>query len=80
MRCPLRWNGDGRSASQNMETVRRPLGMRFPVAITFTDILPVAIVAAVESIQHKGICPYSAHLFINVLAKVGNVEDAASIV
>ena len=63
-----------------METVRRPLGMRFPVTIILTDVLPVAIVVAIQPIQHEGVCPYPAHLFVDVLAKVGNVADTASIV
>jgi hypothetical protein len=56
--------------------------MRFPVVtITLADVLvSVAIVVPVQSIQYKGVCPYPAHLFIDVLAKVGNVEDATSIV
>jgi hypothetical protein len=55
--------------------------MRFPiVTITLPDVLPVAIVVAVQSIHCKGVCPYPAHLFIDVLAKVGNVEDATAIV
>ena len=49
------------------------------MTITLADVLPVAIVVAVKSIQHEGICPYPAHLFIDVLAKVSNVENAASI-
>jgi hypothetical protein len=31
-------------------------------------------------IDHKNGCPYPAHLFIDVLAKVGYVENAASII
>ena len=55
--------------------------MRFPVVtMTLADVLPVAIVVAVQSIHYKGVCPYSAHLFIDVLAKVGYVEDATAIV
>jgi hypothetical protein len=55
--------------------------LRFTVVtIALAATLPVAIVVAVQSIQHEGICPYSAHLFIDVLAKVGNVNDATAIV
>jgi hypothetical protein len=55
--------------------------MRFPVVtITLTDVLPVAIVVAVQSIHCKGVCPYPAHLFIDVLAQVGYVKNATSIV
>ena len=55
--------------------------MRFPVVtMTLADVLPVAIVVAVQSIHYKGVCPYSAHLFIDVLAKIGYVKNATSIV
>ena len=55
--------------------------MRFPiVTIALADVLPLAIVVAVQSIHHKGVCPYSAHLFIDVLAKVGYVKNATSII
>jgi hypothetical protein len=53
--------------------------MRF-VTITLADILPVAIVVAVQSIHYKAVCPYPAHLLIDVLAKVGYVKNATSIV
>jgi hypothetical protein len=48
--------------------------------ITFADVLLVAIVVAVQSIHCKGIRPYPAHLFIDVLAKVGYAKNATSIV
>jgi hypothetical protein len=55
--------------------------MRFLiVTIPLADALPVAIVVAVQSIHCNGGCPYPAHLFIDVLAKVGYVENASSIV
>jgi hypothetical protein len=55
--------------------------MRFPVVtMTLADVLPVAIVVAVQSIHYKGVCPYSAHLFIDVLAKIGYVKNATPIV
>jgi hypothetical protein len=54
--------------------------MRFPIVITLADVLPVAIVVAVQSIHYKGVCPYPAHLFVDVLAKVGYVKNATSIV
>jgi hypothetical protein len=53
--------------------------MRF-VTIALADVLPVAIVVAVQSIHYKGVRPYPAHLFIDVLAKVGYVKNATSIV
>jgi hypothetical protein len=53
--------------------------MRF-VTITLADVLPVAIIVAVQSIHCKGVRPYPAHLFIDVLAKVGYVKNATAIV
>ena len=53
--------------------------VRFPVVTAvLTDVLPVAV--AVQSVHYKGVCPYPAHLFIDVLAKVGHVKNAATIV
>ena len=40
----------------------------------------VAIAMAVERLRDMGGCPDPAHLFIDVLAKVGYIEDAAAIV
>jgi len=54
------------------------LRMRFPV--TILGVLPVTVASAVQSIQHEGICSYSAHLFIDVLAKIGNVKNATSVI
>ena len=50
------------------------------VTITLADVSPVAIVVAVQSIHYNGVCPYPAHLFRDVLAKVGYVKNATSIV
>ena len=53
-------------------------GVRFPVvAIILADVLPVDVV---QPVQHKGVCPYSTHLFIDVLAKVGHVKNATAII
>jgi hypothetical protein len=52
--------------------------MGFPIALA--EALPVAIVVAVQSIHYKGVRPYPAHLFIDVLTKVGYVKYATSIV
>ena len=52
--------------------------MRFPVTILW--VLPVTIASAVQSVQHKGVRSYSAHLFIDVLAKVGYVKNATPII
>jgi hypothetical protein len=49
------------------------------VTITLADVSPVAIVVAVQSIHYNGVCPYPAHLFIDVLAKVGYVKNPTSI-
>jgi hypothetical protein len=50
------------------------------VTIALDDVLLVAIVVAIQSSQYKGVCPYPAHLFIQVLAKVGYVKNATAIV
>lgn len=49
-------------------------------SVTILGVAPMTIPSAVQSIEHKGICSYSAHLFIDVLAKVGHVKDATSII
>lgn len=54
--------------------------MSFPIVTRLADALPVAIVVAVQSSQRKGVGPDPAHLFIEVLAKVGYVENAPAIV
>ena len=41
---------------------------------TLSDVLPVTIIVAVQAIHYKGVCPYPAHLFIDVLAQVGYVR------
>jgi hypothetical protein len=46
--------------------------MHFPI-VTIT-------LAAVQSIHYKSVCPYPGNLFIDVLAKVGYVKNATSIV
>jgi hypothetical protein len=53
--------------------------MSFPiVTITLEDVLPMAIV--VQSIHYETGCPYPAHLFTDVLAKVGYIKNATPIV
>jgi hypothetical protein len=42
--------------------------------------LPAAITVAVQRLRDMHVCPDPAHLFIDVLAKVGYVEDTTSIV
>ena len=55
--------------------------MRSPmVSIDLADVLPTAIVVAVQSIRYKGVCPYAAHVLIDILAKVGYIKNATSIV
>jgi hypothetical protein len=55
--------------------------MRFPIAtIALPRSCPWPSSFAVQSIRYKGVCPYLAHLFIDVLAKVGYVKNATSIV
>ena len=41
--------------------------------------LPAAIAGAVQRLRDMRVCPDPAHLFIDVLAKVGHVEDATPI-
>jgi hypothetical protein len=50
--------------------------MRFPIVLA--DVL--TSVVAVQFIHPKGVCPDSPHLFIDVLAKVGYVENPTSTV
>ena len=50
------------------------------VTIILADIFRVAVVVAEQSIRYEGVCPYPAHLFIDVLAKVGYVKYATAIV
>jgi hypothetical protein len=66
---------------QSSSVALASLWMRFPIVTsTLVDVLPVAIVVAVQSIRYKGVCPYPVHLFIDVLAKVGYIKKATSIV
>lgn len=54
------------------------LGMRFRiVAIAVAGVLPVATLVAVQCVQGKGIRPDPGHLFIDVLAEVGYIKNAA---
>jgi hypothetical protein len=50
------------------------------VAVIPDDVLPVAVTAAVQRLRDMRICPDPAHLFIDVLAKVGYVEDTTPFV
>ena len=55
--------------------------VRFPIVPVFlADVLPVVIIVPVQSIHHKGVGSYPAHLFIDVLAKVGYIQNATAIV
>ena len=55
--------------------------MCFPVvAATLDEALRVAIAVAVQRLRDMRVCPDPAHLFVDVLAKVGYVEDATPIV
>jgi hypothetical protein len=55
--------------------------MGFPiVAVTLADVLALAIAIAVQRpLEIRG-CPNPADLFIDILAKVGYVEDAITVV
>ena len=50
------------------------------VAITLPDLLSVVTVVVVQPIHSIGGCPYPAHQFIDVLAKVSYVKNATSVV
>jgi hypothetical protein len=53
----------------------------FPiVTITLTNVSPVAVVVAIQSIHYKSVCPYPGDLFIDVLAKVGYVKNATPVI
>jgi len=56
--------------------------MRLPIGtITRADgVSPMAVGVAKQPVHHKAVRPYPVHLFINVLAKVGYVENATSTV
>jgi len=55
--------------------------MCFPVmAATVDEVLPVAIAVPEQRLRDMRVCPDPAHLFIDVLAKVGYIEDATPIV
>lgn len=44
------------------------------MTVAVACVFPATVLGAVQSIQHKGICSYPAHLFINKLAKVSYIE------
>jgi len=50
------------------------------MSIIVTNVFPVAVVVAEQSIRYQGVCPYPTHLFIDVLAKVGYIQNATAIV
>jgi hypothetical protein len=48
--------------------------MSFPIVpVAFADVVTVTIDVAVQPICYKGVGPYPAHLFIDILAKVGYI-------
>jgi hypothetical protein len=50
--------------------------LRFTVVtITLAAVFSMPIVTVTQTIQHKGICPCPTHLFMEVLAKVGDAYD-----
>jgi hypothetical protein len=51
--------------------------MRFPIALA--EVLPMIVLVGVQSAHCKGTCPYSAHVFIDVLAKIGDIKNTTSI-
>jgi hypothetical protein len=57
------------------------LELHFPVvAVALADVLPVAIAVAVQHLGDMCGCSDPGHLFVNVLAKIGYVEDTTPIV
>jgi len=48
--------------------------------VTVDEVLPVAIAVPEQRFSDMRGCPDPAHLFIEILPKVGHVEDAAPIV
>jgi hypothetical protein len=50
------------------------------VTATVANLLPVSIVIAIQPIGCKSVCPDPIHLFIDILAKVGYVQNPTSIV
>jgi hypothetical protein len=56
-----------------MRRRRNALAQAKAVSAAIAEVLPVAIAIAVQFSQYKGACPDPAHLFIEVLAKVGYV-------
>ena len=74
---PAKWKEHGRGKEPAPDF---SLWMHFPiVAITLAGVWPLAMVVAIQSIHYKGVCSYPAHLFVEVLAKIGYVENATSI-
>ena len=50
------------------------------VTITLADVSALAVVAAAQSIHNQTVGPDPAHLLIEILAEVGDVENATPIV
>jgi hypothetical protein len=51
--------------------------MRFSIALA--ESLPV-IGLGVQPVRYDGTCPDSVHVFIDVLAKIGDIKNATSII
>jgi hypothetical protein len=54
--------------------------MSLPIVTRLGTALPVAIAVPVQPSERKGVGPDAAHLFVEILAKVGYVENAPAIV
>jgi len=64
----------------NREAWQAALDLGLPiVAVTLVDVLAPAI-AAVQHTREIRVCPDPADLLINILAKVGYIEDTTPIV
>jgi hypothetical protein len=66
--------------AQTMPSLHLFLGVCFPVLPILASVLSVAIVVPVQLIEHKSVCSYPAHLFVDVLPKVGDVKNATTVV
>ena len=48
-------------------------------SIAFAGVFPMFFLVGVSSFLAKALCPYSAHVFIDVLAKIGDIKNTTSI-
>lgn len=65
---------------QGDQNLAQASSMSLPIVTRLSNALPVAVTVAVQSSERKGVGPDAAHLFVEILAKVGYVENAPAIV